>query len=159
MDNRKNYFTPTGAYVAIRVPFTRSGASQELLTLERTCLELLRSYAADRDAGETERQQAIKAALSYQEARADEQGGAFPDAVIQREQYDRLLRDRPWEKCDCVICRALGIEVVLFRGNDRNRRRGFHNTYVFYQQLRALRKDHQDSPIVSDVAHLISIPG
>ena len=28
-----------------------------------------------------------------------------------------------------------GIDVVIFRGNNRNRRRGFHNTYVFYQLL------------------------
>jgi hypothetical protein len=29
----------------------------------------------------------------------------------------------------------LGIDVAIFRGNNRNRRRGFHNTHRFYEQL------------------------
>ena len=37
--------------------------------------------------------------------------------------------------CACDICRRDGIQVVIFRGNNRNRRRGFHNTYVFYRLL------------------------
>ena len=49
--------------------------------------------------------------------------------------YEALLRDMPWKKCDCAICRSAGIEVVIFRGNDRNRRRGFHNVYVFKKIL------------------------
>lgn len=27
--------------------------------------------------------------------------------------------------------------MVIFRGNNRNRRRGFHNVRVFYEQFRA----------------------
>jgi len=50
-----------------------------------------------------------------------------------RERICRTLEDRPWEKCPCDICKRWGIEIVIFRGNNRNRRRGFHNTYVFYQ--------------------------
>ena len=30
---------------------------------------------------------------------------------------------------------GLGIHVMIFRGAERNRRRGFHNIYVFNQQL------------------------
>ena len=33
----------------------------------------------------------------------------------------------------CEICQKWGVEVAVFRGNNRNRRRGFHNTYVFYK--------------------------
>ncbi len=47
----------------------------------------------------------------------------------------RTLEDRPWEKCGCEICQRWGIEVIIFRGNNRNRRRGFHNTYVFYRLM------------------------
>jgi len=50
--------------------------------------------------------------------------------------YKRTLQEKPWKECDCPICRSIGIEVVIFRGNNRNRRRGFHNTYVFYEILR-----------------------
>jgi hypothetical protein len=52
------------------------------------------------------------------------------------EGYRKTLRSRPWDRCDCPICEELGIEVAIFRGNNRNRRRGFHNTYRFYQQFK-----------------------
>ncbi len=52
------------------------------------------------------------------------------------EGYRKTLRSRPWDRCDCPICEDLGIEVAVFRGNNRNRRRGFHNTYRFYQQFK-----------------------
>jgi len=53
-----------------------------------------------------------------------------------RKHYDKALSEKPWTKCDCVICKDIGPEVIIFRGNNRNRRRGFHNTWVFYQELR-----------------------
>ncbi len=49
--------------------------------------------------------------------------------------YAALLRDKPWKKCDCGVCKSIGIDVVIFRGNNRNRRRGFHNVYVFSKLL------------------------
>jgi len=49
--------------------------------------------------------------------------------------YLETLTDMPWKKCDCPICRSIGIEVLIFRGNNRNRRRGFHNTYVVYHKI------------------------
>jgi len=53
------------------------------------------------------------------------------------DEYERLLRDRPWEQCNCPICTEYGIEVAIFRGNNRNRRRGFHNTRRFYDEFEA----------------------
>jgi hypothetical protein len=50
--------------------------------------------------------------------------------------YIATLRDKPWHECDCSLCKALGVNIVIFRGNDRNRRRGFHNVYVFSKLLR-----------------------
>ncbi|WP_114579046.1 DUF6884 domain-containing protein [Saliphagus sp. LR7] len=50
-------------------------------------------------------------------------------------EYQETLRKRPWEECDCPICRESGIEVCIFRGNDRNRRRGFHNMRRFYDEF------------------------
>jgi hypothetical protein len=49
--------------------------------------------------------------------------------------YQEILTARPWERCGCPICREHGIEVAIFRGNNRNRRRGFHNTRRFYDQF------------------------
>ena len=50
-------------------------------------------------------------------------------------EYERMLEAEPWTECDCRICDEYGIEVAIFRGNNRNRRRGFHNTRRFYDQL------------------------
>jgi hypothetical protein len=46
-----------------------------------------------------------------------------------------MLETQPWKACQCEICKEIGIHVVLFRGAERNRRRGFHNLYVFFQRL------------------------
>ena len=48
---------------------------------------------------------------------------------------DATLADKPWKSCPCAICKELGIHVVLFRGAERNRRRGFHNLHVLRQRL------------------------
>ena len=32
-------------------------------------------------------------------------------------------------------CKDAGINIVVFRGANRNRRRGFHNTWVFYHKI------------------------
>lgn len=52
-----------------------------------------------------------------------------------RDGYRELLADRPWDDCDCPVCTDLGIDIAIFRGNNRNRRRGFHNTRRFYDQF------------------------
>lgn len=52
-----------------------------------------------------------------------------------REAYEELLRREPWNECGCQICQEHGIEVAIFRGNNRNRRRGFHNTRRFYNEF------------------------
>ncbi|MBV0924530.1 queuine tRNA-ribosyltransferase tRNA-guanine transglycosylase [Halomicroarcula limicola] len=51
------------------------------------------------------------------------------------DDYELTLRAEPWKDCDCTICEELGIEVVVFRGNNRNRRRGFHNMHQFYKDF------------------------
>jgi hypothetical protein len=51
------------------------------------------------------------------------------------EAYQETLSNKPWEDCGCPICTEHGIEVCIFRGNDRNRRRGFHNTAKFYDEF------------------------
>ncbi|MDT3433250.1 queuine tRNA-ribosyltransferase tRNA-guanine transglycosylase [Haloarcula sp. 1CSR25-25] len=51
------------------------------------------------------------------------------------EAYQETLSKKPWDECDCPICTEHGIEVCIFRGNDRNRRRGFHNTAKFYDEF------------------------
>lgn len=60
---------------------------------------------------------------------------------VYRELYRELLESKIWKRCSCPVCKGLGIDVVIFRGANRNRRRGFHNTYVFYRELCSLNSN------------------
>jgi hypothetical protein len=131
-----NYFTSEHKYAAIRIPqpekspkarkIVAAGKASlaEIQTLEKKCLDLLRAY----DRGEADMEDVFAAVMTY-------------DGLIEgrRTGHDRMIRktleDRPWQKCNCKICKESGVEVIIFRGNNRNRRRGFHNTDFFYRQF------------------------
>jgi len=55
--------------------------------------------------------------------------------------YKETLESKIWKECDCEICKSIGIDVIIFRGADRNKRRGFHNTYVFYKKILNKKKN------------------
>lgn len=61
-----------------------------------------------------------------------------------REHYAAMLEARPWDACNCAICERADIEIAIFRGNNRNRRRGFHNTRVFYDLLEETLKNKKE---------------
>jgi tRNA-guanine family transglycosylase len=42
-------------------------------------------------------------------------------------------------RCECPFCKDLCQEILLFRGHERNTRRGFHNIYHYVQLLRTHR--------------------
>lgn len=139
MDDRQNYFLNERGYRAIRIREARTVAKKQQLDLDRTrrleqaALEALRAY----DHAACPLEQALDAALAY---------AALSDDVTEamREGYRATLSECPWRSCGCAICRAIGIEVIIFRGNNRNRRRGFHNTWQLYQQI--LRERARPSP-------------
>ncbi len=134
-----NYITANGqGYAALRVPQsdrspkakkiidTRGISLEELKAYEEACLTLIRSY----DRGEAEIDEVLEALLWYD--------NLMDDSRNHGAHYKRTLTDMPWQKCDCRICKEWGVEVIIFRGNNRNRRRGFHNTRIFYDQFRKL---------------------
>lgn len=136
LGSNTNYLTDEGWYSAIRVPqiaasfrakqaIDNGAKSDNVARLERICLNGLHRFGC---------------------ARNSRVGSDLLDALVEldfvitgkhragiRTSILRTLEDRPWERCGCEICSAIGIDVVIFRGNNRNRRRGFHNTYVFYR--------------------------
>ncbi|MBM3156557.1 MAG: hypothetical protein FJ004_04655 [Chloroflexi bacterium] len=138
----KNYLSTTGKwYSALRVPYRddprfcknalEAGVSvKKLEKLETTCLRLLREF--DR------KQRNLKDVLDALEAY---DGLLLRTSDVQdlRDKYERTLEDKPWKSCKCPVCRNLGIEVIIFRGFNRNKRRGFHNTWVFFNELCQLR--------------------
>lgn len=94
----------------------------QVKTLEQACIEAM--HAFDRS------QRSVESVLDTLHEY---------DQLVTAERQDnraylrRTLEARPWKTCPCDICQTAGIDVVIFRGNNRNRRRGFHNTYAFYQ--------------------------
>jgi hypothetical protein len=132
-----NFLTESGWYSAIRIPQVRDCfrakrlveagelTAEQLLELERECLAAVRAYGS--------RQRRLTSWMldrltEYDTLLAGERKGT-------RERIRRTLEDRPWEMCGCAICARWGVEVAVFRGNNRNRRRGFHNTHVFYRLI------------------------
>ena len=131
-------------YAAIRVPPVYGhgvrvkkmiaegrGTLEGFKELESAALSALREY----DKGQKGIDETLDAVLAYDQFIGD-------GRESHAETYREVLEDKPWKKCDCVICRNIGIETIIFRGNNRNRRRGFHNTYVFYKKLKELYPDN-----------------
>jgi hypothetical protein len=130
LDGRRNYFLGETAYTAIRIPYAnmiikkRNLDEANTVTLERHALSTLRGY----DRGEATFAETLEAVEEYDVLAIDAN-------LATKRDYARTLKERPWKQCPCVICKAIGIEVMIFRGNNRNRRRGFHNIWQLYQQL------------------------
>jgi hypothetical protein len=130
-DERDNYHTLERAWIALRVPqadgntkFQRRIRAGEVdqtraRKLEKAALETVQAF----DRGAATCDQALAALLDYEELVTGLRNRA--------EAYREVLEQQPWKSCPCSICREAGIHVMLFRGAERNRRRGFHNLYVF----------------------------
>ena len=132
----QSYTSFDGPYAALRVPEAGKSfrakhmeshpdlSEDKILKMEQRALAAVRAYGA-KTGGMAD---ALESLLDYDQF-------VTSDRVDMRDAYTRTLSDRPWDKCSCAICQKWGIEVIIFRGNNRNRRRGFHNTYVFYRLL------------------------
>ena len=134
-DDHDNYYALDRTYTAVRVPQVDGNAKlkariragrvrqAEARDLEQACLRLLRAY----DAGTTHLSPVLDALRRYDDL--------FDGRHDRTDAYQELLNDRPWQHCPCGICATAGIDVAIFRGSERNKRRGFHNLFVFGQRL------------------------
>lgn len=134
-DDKDNYYTMDRTYTAIRVPQVEGNPSlqkriraglisqERARRLERQCLESLQHYAAGTMALED-----VLGILREYEI-------LYDPGHDHSAAYRETLTDQPWKHCGCDVCRTLGYHVALFRGAERNRRRGFHNVWVFYRRL------------------------
>jgi hypothetical protein len=135
----QNYLGVDGQwYAAIRVPPTydprtwkRLNASGEIphviRRLEGEALASLRAY----DQGGLSVDACLAAISAYDRllARAKDEEARLIKA------YRRTLEKRPWKACTCRFCRQHGIEVLVFRGANRNKRRGAHNTQMLFSRI------------------------
>lgn len=130
-----NYYGKQEKYSAIRIPqvginrslqkLIQSGEvkQEEARRLELACLEAVIAF----DKGRAKRGDVVRLLKEYQDL--------YGSRRDYSDRYDKLLTDKPWKDCPCPVCQTLGIHVVIFRGAERNRRRGFHNLYTTYKQI------------------------
>jgi hypothetical protein len=135
MDDKHNYHTAGDAYLALRLPpssgnariarLIRAGevSTYDILSAERRALQVVEQF----DGGKSTVDDVVNAVFDYEQ---------LYNGRDHRDEYRRLLCSRPWETCGCRACRELGIQIVVFRGRERNKRRGYHNLQVFARQLR-----------------------
>jgi hypothetical protein len=135
-DDRDNYYTSSGNHIALRIPPSEGNESLRgriragrldqgaVRKAEKRALDAVRSY--DQATGTLTA--ALKALRQYEQI--------FDVKERDRtEEYRAMLEVRPWQKCRCAVCRNWGVEVAIFRGTERNKRRGFHNLWVFNQTM------------------------
>lgn len=135
MDDKENYHTSSKNYIAVRVPQVDGNQQLKKLILagiidfktardhETSCMQALIDY----DKGKI----GIEPVLDKLRAYEAVWHGEKDDSKLYRE----TLEEMPWKNCPCSICKRLGIHVVLFRGAERNRSRGFHNLYTLRNRL------------------------
>lgn len=142
MDDRKNYHTPSDAYVALRVPQVDGNpvlkrailagqvSGREAATMEREVLRRLRGL----DEGSVTVDEVMSGLADYETITASKKS--------YLDHYRRTLTDAPWRDCPCRLCRDHGVEIAIFRGTERNKRRGFHNLSVLEAKMRGLDLAH-----------------
>ena len=139
MRTKDSYLMEDDFYGAIRIPEagksfrakqieSHAGLTEaKIVELEQNALNAVRAFAK----GKCGLEACLGAVMEYDKL-------VTADRIDMTDIYLKTLEGRPWERCDCSICQDVGVEVVIFRGNNRNRRRGFHNTYVFYQSMQRI---------------------
>lgn len=153
-DDKQNYWLREDGrldyYTAIRVPqaienprlqrHVRQGdfRAEELTRLETAALSALRAYDHD----DQDLEGVLETVLTYNAilamGRPYEEVRHSPTMEKLRGRYRVTLADKPWRRCGCPICRDVGIEVIIFRASNRNKRRGIHNLGAFKSVVDAL---------------------
>lgn len=149
-DGKQNYYSLNAEgeleyFTAIRVPqaiennqlmrLVREGRfkPEDLSRLEKSALGFLRRF----DAEEADMDETLDAVTTYSaplmfgrsREEIDDKEAVKLDELTSR--YRQTLEAKAWKKCACAICQQAGIEVMIFRASNRNKRRGIHNLSVF----------------------------
>ena len=136
----QNYLSANGKwYAAIRVPMTKDPRTRKRLEengvaideaerQEREALNILVKYSR----GQAQVNEVLDKVMGY-----DQQLTRSSEKKSMRDKYRQTLEEKPWQNCDCTFCRELGIHVLIFRGANRNKRRGAHNTAMLFGNLTA----------------------
>jgi queuine tRNA-ribosyltransferase-like protein len=141
----QNYLGVDGKwYAAIRIPpsydrstakrLLQSGNSEEVISqLEQRALSAIRSF----DRGRLALSACLEAIMEYDRLL----GRSNSEESRLKKAYRRTLAETPWRLCSCPVCSELGVEALIFRGLNRNKRRGAHNTWRLFCKLHPYSED------------------
>jgi hypothetical protein len=159
-DAKANYYleSPKGGldyYAAIRIPQAIENprlmqgikrgifSAEDLQRREEKALTALRKF----DSGNGKAKDALDAVMDYQQFLT--LGDGHPIEQHERELrkmrvlVERTLEDAPWKRCRCSVCSKAGVEVIIFRSSNRNKRRGFHNLGVYHKHVQRTLEKHR----------------
>lgn len=153
MDEKANYYMPNGEggleyYAAVRIPQAienprlmrgiKQGIfnAEDLQMREAIALTALRMFDKDEETLEA----TVNAVMDYQQflTLGGDEEKHRKSLKKTRAHVERTLTAAPWKRCCCDICRHIGVEVIIFRSANRNRRRGFHNLGVYHQHVQRI---------------------
>lgn len=139
-EHNYHFANPWRSYTAIRIRLTRvKKARKGLEDIEKETLETMYRYARR----EVSMGFTLKKLLEYErkilEVDGVEKGKIDKILSVFERRYVRTLKDRPWEKCDCPVCKEVGVDVIIFREGWRNGSRAYHNVRQFYLELNRMR--------------------
>lgn len=151
-DEKNNYYleSPGGGleyYTAIRIPQAMENSrlmqgvkrgifsAEDLHKREQKALSALRNF----DKGLGSVLSTLNAVMDYHQflIRGESENSIQheKDLAKTRERVWRTLEEAPWKRCNCDVCRDIGVEVIIFRASNRNKRRGIHNLGVYHKHV------------------------
>ena len=151
-DEKANYYSEgqdgkLAYYTAVRIPQSLENArlmqgikrgvfsAEDLHRRERKALDEMRAF----DRGASTVGITLEAVMDYHQflVRGDGAGAEQQDKALSKTAalVRRTLEHQPWKDCGCDVCRSIGVEVIIFRSSNRNKRRGFHNLGVYHRHL------------------------
>lgn len=158
MDEKANYYVPQAGnsleyYAAIRIPQAIENSrlmqgikqgifnAEDLQQREDRALTALRKF----DKGHETLEATLEAVMDYQQflTLGGDREKHEKSLKKTRLQVERTLTGKPWQNCRCDICVDIGVEVIIFRSANRNRRRGFHNLGVYHQHVQHILEKNQ----------------
>jgi hypothetical protein len=138
------YFTSIRVPQAIENPKLQRGVkkgmfrAEELVRLEALALNSLRAF----DRGAADIEETLHNVLVYSAPLVEEMPyeDCKDSVALARlaQRYRVTLTERPWKQCPCKICQDAAIDVIIFRGSNRNKRRGIHNLAVYHDHIERL---------------------
>lgn len=143
-DNSLRYFTSIRVPQAIENPRLQRSVkrgvlrAEDLIAMESAALKALRAY----DRGEADLEETLHHVMVYTAPLAEEK--PYEDChgsvgmTRLAERYRETLAAKPWKECSCSICEHASVDVIIFRGSNRNKRRGIHNLAVYKNHIERL---------------------